>query len=160
MVERAGPDDAHEAMSLLREVAAYRASIGQVRWPLDWFTQQNAERWISADELVVARKGGQIVGVMLFESVDQRFWPDYPDGEAYFVHRLARRRGGDVPGGLAGPMLDWAHAETRRLGRPWLRLDCAPEARLCAIYERAGFERVDLKEVEPDFWSVRWQKPA
>lgn len=145
-------------MTLLRAVAAWRASIGQIRWPQSWFTAEAAERWIGAGELIAARRDGELVGVMLFEALDHRFWPDRPDGEAFFVHRLARKRGVAIDGGLAKPMLDWALNETRQLGRPWLRLDCAPDEKLCAIYAACGFDRVDLKEIEPGFWSVRWQK--
>jgi len=147
-------------MRLLREVAVYREGKGQFRWNKEWFTLEAAQGWIESGQLVSARQDGELVGVMLFQSEDQRFWPDRPKGEAFFVHRLARKPGARIEGGLAGPMLDWAYAETKRLGRPWLRLDCAPDDKLCAIYEGWGFDRIDLKQIEPDFWSWRWEKSS
>lgn len=138
----------------------HRNRRGQFRWKLEWFTPESIKGWIDSGQLVVARQGERLAGVMLFQEVDHRFWPDYPDGEAFFVHRLCRDPEITIEGGLARPMLDWALNETRRLGRPWLRLDCAPEGKLCAVYQNTGFSRVDLKEIEPDFWSVRWEKKA
>jgi hypothetical protein len=147
-------------MALLREVAEYRAARRQFRWDAAWFTEEAANRWIAARELVVAHLNGKLIGAMLLQATDTRFWADYPEGEAMFVHRLARSPGAKIEGGLAAPMLNWALTETRKVGKPWLRIDCAPLDALCDIYAACGFTRVDLKEIEPDFWSVRWEKRA
>ena len=136
----------------------HRNDRGQFRWKLGWFTPESIKGWIDGRRLVVARQGDKLAGVMLLQDTDHRFWPDRPDGEASFVHRLCRDPAITIEGGLARPMLDWALEETGRMGRPWLRLDCAPLEKLCAVYANAGFTRVDLKEIEPDFWSVRWEK--
>ena len=97
---------------------------------------------------------------MLVQPLDPLFWPDRPEGEALHVHKLARKRSARIEGGLARPMLDWALKETRKAGLPYLRLDCAPDETLCAIYAACGFTRLDLVEPKPDFWSWRWEKKA
>jgi hypothetical protein len=45
-------------------------------------------------------------------------------------------------------MLDWAAHEARRRGRPFLRLDCEPRAKLLALYASAGYSRVDPKPIQ------------
>ena len=139
----------------------YRVQKKQFRWDKASFTPQLMRQWIAAGELVVAHRGDEMVGLMLLQPIDRLFWPDRPDGQALHVHRLARKRGiAPIEGGLARPMLDWAMNEVRKAGRPLLRLDCAPDEDLCAIYANCGFTRLDLKEIKPDFWSVRWEKKA
>ena len=42
--------------------------------------------------------------------------------------------------GIAGEVIRWAMAESRRRGADSLRLDCAADRpRLCAVYEQLGF---------------------
>ena len=143
----------------------YRVQKKQFRWDKDSFTPALMRQWMAAGELVVAYRGEEMVGLMLLQSTDRMFWPHRPDGEALHVHKLARKQGiAKIEGGLAAPMLDWAMREVRRAGRPYLRLDCAPDDDLCAVYERCGFARLELREIdrapEPNFWSWLWEKKA
>ncbi len=138
----------------------YRVQKKQFRWDKASFTPGLMQDWVKAGELVVAHQAEEMVGLMLLQPTDRLFWPDRPDGEALHVHRLARKRSATIKGGLAAPMLDWAMDEVRKAGRLFLRLDCAPDEDLCAVYERCGFIRLDLRQIKPDFWSVRWEKRA
>lgn len=147
------------AIAVLCEITDFRASIGQDRWKKEWFTPQALQGWIDGRQLVVGRLNGQVVATMLVEDEDRKFWPDDPPGEALYVHRLARSRAAAGAKGVAGRFLEFAEAEARARGRSFVRLDCALDERLGAIYARAGFRRLPgVWEVDPTFHSWRWEK--
>jgi hypothetical protein len=84
------------------------------------------------------------------------FWPDVPQEESAFVHRLAIKRrfaGGEVSSAL----LLWAIARTDALGRRYLRLDCdVSRLRLRALFERMGFRFHSNKQVGP-YYVARYE---
>jgi hypothetical protein len=45
-------------------------------------------------------------------------------------------------------MLEWAAREARSKGRALLRLDCEPRAKLLALYQSAGYRRIDEAPIE------------
>lgn len=152
-------DDINGAIAVLCEIADFRRSLGQDRWKKEWFTREALQGWIDDHRLVVARLDGKVIGTMLVEDADPIFWPDDPAGEALYVHRLARTRSAPEAKGLAARFLVFAQDEAKRRGRAFVRLDCALDETLCAIYDRAGFTRLkDVWEVAPDFHSWRWEK--
>lgn len=99
----------------------------------------------------VAEYDSEPAGTIRYQLEDKLFWPDTPQEDSAFVHRLAVRRcfaGGDVSSAL----LLWAIARTHTLGRRYLRLDCeASRPRLRSIYERIGFRFHSNKRVGPYF---------
>lgn len=90
-------------------------------------------------------------GVIKFQTENPLFWSDVPDGDSAFIHRLAVRRifaGGSVSTAL----LNWAVSHARRLGKHYLRLDCAADRpRLRFVYERFGFFHHSDRQVGPFF---------
>jgi GNAT superfamily N-acetyltransferase len=64
-------------------------------------------------------------------------------------------KGGAWPRALFG----WAEDEARRLGRPYLRLDCFPRPKLRAVYEANGFEKVDDRWVHY-LYVYRYERPV
>jgi ribosomal protein S18 acetylase RimI-like enzyme len=97
--------------------------------------------------------------VIRFQLDDPEFWPDVLPGEAAYIHRLAVRRcyaGGRV----SFQLLDWAVAETRKIGRTYLRMDVeTSRRRLREIYEKYGFQYHSERNVGP--YSVsRYQIPT
>jgi GNAT superfamily N-acetyltransferase len=94
-----------------------------------------------------------MAGAVKFQLEDLLFWPDVPQEQSAFIHRLAVRRkfaGGHVSSAL----LQWAVRRARSLGRSFLRLDCeASRPRLKAVYERFGFRHHSDKQIEPYFVS-------
>ena len=158
-IEWATANDIEGAIAVLCEIADFRKSLGQDRWKKDWFTPVALQGWIDARQLVVARLEGKVIGTMLLEDEDPIFWPDDPPGEALYVHRLTRTRTGAGAKGLAQRFLAFAQEEAGRRGRAYVRLDCALDETLCAIYDRAGFTRQKgVWEVAPDFHSWCWEK--
>jgi GNAT superfamily N-acetyltransferase len=102
---------------------------------------------------VIAESSAEAAGVMRFQLEDSVFWPDAPQGEAAYIHRLAvRRRYAGT--GVSTELLRWAVERTQGLGRQYLRLDCdASRPRLRAIYESFGFRHHDDRQVGPYFVS-------
>jgi GNAT superfamily N-acetyltransferase len=95
---------------------------------------------------------------MFLHFSDPDFWPEDPPGEALYVHRLAVTRR-FAKKGYSQAMLRWAEDEARRLGRPYVRLDCEQRPKLIALYRDAGYLRVDEGPVEVHgYWVLRQQR--
>jgi hypothetical protein len=155
----AAPEDIPGAIAVLLEITEFRKSLGQDRWNKDWFTPKALQSWIDNRSLVVARLDGLVVGTMLVEDEDKTFWPDDPPGEALYVHRLARARTAPAAKGAAAHFLAFAEQEARGRGRGFVRLDCALDETLAAIYQGAAYRRLPgVWEVSPGFQSWRWEK--
>ncbi len=129
-----------------------------------WLKQQNMALWeetevssvvirqdIESGLFYIAFYEGSAVGVVKFQTEDRLFWPDIPNEDSAFIHRLAVRR--SFAGGLVSTtLMRWAVEHSRKLGKRYLRLDCAAErSRLRLIYERFGFRHHSDRQVGPYF---------
>jgi GNAT superfamily N-acetyltransferase len=108
---------------------------------------------VDAGLFFIAECNGEAAGVVKFQLEDRQFWPDVPENESAFVHRLAVRRrfaGGEISSAL----LSWAVERTHSLHRNYLRLDCeASRPKLRAVYERFGFVHHSDRQVGPYYVS-------
>ena len=96
---------------------------------------------------------GSVAGAIRFQLEDPLFWPDLPEGQSAFVHRLvvARTWKGQ---GVSQALLEWAAGRTRELGRDALRLDCdASRTKLRQLYESCGFTLHSYRHVGPYYVS-------
>lgn len=86
---------------------------------------------------------------MRFQLEDPLFWPDVPQDESAYIHRLGVRR--RVAGGVTSKaLLEWAVKRTREIGRRYLRLDTdASRQKLRAVYEQFGFRHHSDRTVGP-----------
>jgi len=106
----------------------------------------------------LAWDGSDPVGTMLVATTDEDFWPEDAPGVALYVHKLAvaRRAAGR---GVAQALLRQAEIETAAAAIPHLKLDCrADRPKLQALYESAGFQRVDERVVFGWLHVVRYEK--
>ena len=142
LIARGGMDDVPDADCLIHEAADWLTATGMPLWGPEETSFEELVRVARLGELVIGRIDGEAATCMYLHDEDRLFWPQTNPGEAFYVHRLAvaRRFKGQ---GFARAMLDWGEAETRRHGRAFLRLDCEPRPKLLAIYQAAGFTRVD-----------------
>lgn len=151
VVRPAGREDVDTVVSILQEAAVWLGNRGEPMWRTDELLPARIREEVSAGLFFLAESSGEPAGTVRFQLSDAEFWPDAPEGEAAFVHRLAVRRrfaGGDVSGAL----LSWAVARTASLGRQFLRLDCdASRYRLRSVYERFGFKHHSDRQVGPYF---------
>jgi GNAT superfamily N-acetyltransferase len=97
-------------------------------------------------------------GALKFQLDDRLFWPDIPQHDSAFVHRLVVRR--QFAGrGVSTALLQWAAERARHLDKSWLRLDCdASRPKLRALYERFGFILHSFRQVGP-YYVARYEYP-
>lgn len=140
-ISKATPGDAGAALSILIWAAEWLRDQGIQQWGhyLDGSGEADLLAGIGRGEVYLVRQNGQAVATISLQPAasewDQIIWgPD--DGQAAYVHRLAidRTFAGQ---GLGDQMLDWAEAQSRALGKRYLRLDCVGQnERLNRYYSR------------------------
>jgi GNAT superfamily N-acetyltransferase len=153
VVRQASTNDSVLVSDILAEVAGWLEERGTPMWKADELSPTQVVADIGAGLFFVGEFGGQSACVVKFQLEDRLFWPDIPQNESAFIHRLAIRRrfaGGEVSSALLG----WAAKRAFSLGRSYLRLDCeASRPKLRAIYERFGFSHHSDRQVGPYFVS-------
>lgn len=157
-IARGSLDDVPETDRLIRATADWLIRKGEPLWGPNETSLDELLRVTQAGELIVGRVKGELATCMYLHDEDRLFWPQVSLGEAFYIHRLAVAR--TFAGrGYAHAMLDWAAHEARSKGRPFLRLDCEPRAKLLALYAGAGYSRVDLKPIQVgEHFVVRHEK--
>jgi GNAT superfamily N-acetyltransferase len=137
--------DAKAAQALIQNVSQWLEQRGIGLWQPSQFTDDWVYRHLEQKELVVAKLGDVVVGMMLLQ-LEDALWDDYPSGEAVFVHKVVVSR--DHAGhGVTTALLEFATTEARRLERRFVRLDCALRQKLVDVYEKHGFVRLDQRTV-------------
>ena len=158
-IHQAGPGDLPAIESLLLEAARWVDALGEVMWEEGELAPERLAGEAAAGQFFLARVDGEPAGVIRFQLEDPLFWPDRPEGEAAYVHRLAvsRRFKGQ---GVSSALLQWAAGRARACGRPLLRLDCdASRPRLRALYERFGFRLHSFRQVG-SYYVARYEYPV
>jgi hypothetical protein len=146
-MRRAAPADAPAVSGILLEAATWLESTGQPLWNGASLSVEQVNREI--DLYFLAESEGTVAGTLRFQTEDRLFWPDPPEGDAAYVHRLAIRRG-FAGGTLSHDMLTWARVRARSLGKRYLRLDYkAARPKLRAVYENFGFVFHSERQVGP-----------
>jgi GNAT superfamily N-acetyltransferase len=150
-VRQAETADVEVVAAILTEAAEWLDGRGMAMWRADELTPERVLRDVAAGLFFLAERSGQPVGTLKFQLSDQEFWPDVPETDAAFIHRLAVRRE-SAGGTVSSALLSWAAHRTSSLGRQFLRLDCeASRPRLRAVYERFGFRHHSDRQVGPYF---------
>ena len=151
IIRPATMQDLDAAVGILDEAARWLEQSGMPMWRDNELTAERVAADIAANLFYLAECSGELAGTLKFQLEDPQFWPDLPQGEAAYIHRLAVRRrfaGQDVSTAL----MQWAVERARSLGRRCLRLDTeASRPRLRAVYERFGFRHHSDKQVGPYF---------
>jgi GNAT superfamily N-acetyltransferase len=150
-VEQARSTDEKMVSDVLLEAAAWLRQRGMPMWRDNEIVPEVMAADIADGLFFIGKCDGDAAGVIKFQLEDKKFWPDVPDEESAFVHRLAVRRhfaGGEV----SNQLLLWAAERAGQLKRRFLRLDCeATRPKLRAIYERFGFRHHSDLSVPPYF---------
>lgn len=142
-------EDTDTVIGILDEAVRWLESRGMPMWRTEELDRGRIKADIEAALFHLVECDGQPAAIFKFQLEDALFWPDIPQGQSAFVHRLAVRRkySGE---GISSTILGWAALKTRSLGRPFLRLDCdAARPRLRAVYERFGFKYHSDRQVGP-----------
>lgn len=138
-IRQATARDVDEVAEILREAARWLEESGMAMWREDELSPIHIAEDVRSGLFFLAECDGEAAGTVRFQLEDKLFWPDVPQDDSAFIHRLAVRRrfaGGEISSAL----ILWAIARTHALDRRYLRLDCeAFRTRLRALYERVGF---------------------
>lgn len=152
-IRQAVPGDASVIDAMIHEAAAWVDALGVVMWEGDELDTDRIRDDVTAGMFHLAVIDGQPAGAIRFQLQDQLFWPDRPEGEAAFVHRLVVSRAFKGRG-VARALLEWARGHARAHGRGLLRLDCdADRPKLRALYESCGFRFHSYRQVGPYYVS-------
>ena len=152
------PPDARAVEEMLREAARWVDALGVVMWDEGELDSSRIAREVADGQFFVAEVDGTIAGAIRFQLEDRLFWPDVPQGDSAFVHRLVVAR--EFKGrGVSTALLDWSVERAQTMGRRFLRLDCdAERAKLRALYERCGFRLHSYRQVT-SYYVARYQYP-
>jgi GNAT superfamily N-acetyltransferase len=152
-IRQAKPPDADKVADILREAARWLEQGSLSMWRDDELLPSRIAADVAAGLFFVAEYDGEAAGTVKFQLEDALFWPDVPQAQSAFVHRLAVRRR-FAGGNISSALLRWAVQRARSLGRRYLRLDCeASRPRLRGVYERFGFHHHSDRQVGPYFVS-------
>lgn len=148
-VRRAESGDVEVVAAILTEAAQWLESRDMGMWRANELTPERIAQDVTDGSFYLAQAGQPVT--IKFQLSDAEFWPDLPEPDAAFVHRLAVRRtfAGE---GVSTALLTWAAKRAAALGRRFLRLDCeASRPRLRAVYERFGFRHHSNRQIGPYF---------
>lgn len=152
-IRQARTADTHLVSSILLEAAGWLTDQGMTMWQDNELLPERIAADVESGDFYLAMRGAEAAGTMKFQLEDPLFWPDVPEGEAAYVHRLAVRRR-FAGSGLSTQLLQWAKERAMSLGRRFLRLDCAAaRPQLRAFYERFEFQHHSDRQVGPYFVS-------
>jgi GNAT superfamily N-acetyltransferase len=152
-IRQAAAADVAIVDQMIREAAAWVDALGVVMWEDGELDAARIHDEVTRGMFFLALVDGEVAGAIRFQLVDALFWPDRPEGEAAFVHRLVARRAFKGRG-VARALLEWAKGHARAHGRSLLRLDCdANRPKLRALYESCGFRLHSYRQVGPYYVS-------
>jgi GNAT superfamily N-acetyltransferase len=152
-IRKAAEHDTRQVAEILSEAARWLDQSGMSMWRADELLPSNVSTDVAAGLFFIAESEGTAAGVIKFQLQDELFWPDVPQSESAFVHRLAIKRQ-FAGGNISRALLNWAVEKTRSLGREYLRLDCeASRPKLRAVYEKFGFVHHSDRQVGPYYVS-------
>lgn len=137
--EFARSSDAAAIAGVLREAAQWLVNRQKPLWAVADFSDASVQQDVDGGLYVVARAGGEVMGVVRFQREDLAFWPDAEPGTSAFLHKLAVRRAW-AGRGVSVALLAFAREHARSLGLQYLRLDCVADRQaLRTLYEGLGF---------------------
>jgi GNAT superfamily N-acetyltransferase len=157
-VRAARPQEAGIVEHLLREAAQWVDALGVVMWDEGELDSSRIAGEVAGGKFFVADVDGTIAGAIRFQLEDRLFWPDLPQEESAFVHRLVVARAFKGQG-ISTALLAWSVERARATGRRFLRLDCdAERVKLRALYERFGFRLHSYRQVM-SYYVARYEYP-
>jgi GNAT superfamily N-acetyltransferase len=150
-IRQATAADVDTVSSILIEAANWLEKRDMPMWRANELLPERIAKDVREGLFFLGERMGEPAGTIKFQLSDLEFWPDVPEHESAFIHRLAVRRR-FAGGGVSAALLSWAVERTASLSRRYLRLDCeASREKLRAVYERFGFQHHSDRQVGPYF---------
>lgn len=138
-------DRMQEAISIMREVAAWGRAKGYRVWPDEWLTSEELiTSEAQPENFCVGTINGKAVCGFILQWRDSQYWPQAPECEAAYIHKFCVRR--EFAGqGMAAAAVHAVREECRSRGIRYIRLDTALDEKLVRkIYLSIGFRIVDI----------------
>jgi GNAT superfamily N-acetyltransferase len=155
-VRQATLEDLSTVSEILSEAAGWLEQQNMGLWQPEHISSSVVRQDIELGLFYIAVCEGVAAGVVIFQTEDSIFWPDIPQTDSAFLHRLAVRRR-FAGGSVSTMLLQWAVEWSRELGKHFLRLDCvADRPRLRSIYEKFGFQHHSDRQVG-DYFVSRYE---
>jgi GNAT superfamily N-acetyltransferase len=146
-VVKAGPADAETASAIMNEAADWLAGRGETLWFPEELTPERLMAPIEAGELHLVQIQGEPMGTVIFQLSDKLYWPDMPEGDSAYIHKIILKRSA-AGKGVSRQIIEWAKNKAHDMGMKYLRLDTeAARAKLCSLYESAGFTSHSERQV-------------
>jgi GNAT superfamily N-acetyltransferase len=150
--------DAAVVEEMLLEAARWVDAMGVTMWEEGELAPDRIAGEIAAEQFFIADADGDAAGIIRFQLEDLLFWPDIPQADSAFVHRLAVRRRYKGQG-VSAALLEWAAKRAQSLGKRHLRLDCdESRPKLRDLYERFGFRFHSFRQVGA-YYVARYEYP-
>src|SRR3954468_23429150 len=111
-VRQATREDTEKVAEVLCEAAQWLAQSGMPMWRDNELVPSQIAADVTDGLFFIADCDGEAAGVVKFQLEDGQFWPDVPQSESAFVHRLAVRRG-FAGGAVSSALLSWAVEKAR-----------------------------------------------
>jgi GNAT superfamily N-acetyltransferase len=166
-VRQAEPDDAAAIHALLLEAATWVDALGDTgvperrrrrtrMWEHGELERAQVDAEVAAGQFLLADIDGQAAGAIRFQLEDLLFWPDIPQADSAFVHRIVVARAFKGQG-VSRALLQTTADRARDLGRRYLRLDCDHDRpKLRALYEDFGFRLHSYRQVQ-SYYVARYE---
>ena len=134
-----------EAISVIREVAAWGREQGYRVWPDEWLTP---EELVTPDaqrsNFCIGTLGGETACAFILQWRDADYWPNAPKFEAAYLHKFCVRRA-FAGMGMTKLVVNAIKEECRKRGVRYIRLDTGLDEKVVRkIYLEAGFKIVDI----------------
>lgn len=117
---------------------------GDDAWGARNFTVEEVRELMSKGGIYIGEIGGLAVATVTLNEEDERIWGEHgKDGQALYVHKLARLEGYK---GVGAETMSFAESRAKELGKTCLRLD--NPAVLDDYYASLGFEEVGFLDLD------------
>jgi GNAT superfamily N-acetyltransferase len=108
--------------------------IEQPLWEADQLTPERLLRDYGLGSMHLGSINGEPVATFVLIESDSSFWPNVPEGESLFIHKVVVARAWKGQN-LSSQVLDYAVGQVLERGKKFLRLDTdATRPALCGIY--------------------------
>jgi GNAT superfamily N-acetyltransferase len=136
------PDQLETFSSLICGVARDLEQRGQKLWEPDQLTPERLLQDYGLESMHLGRINSEAVASFVLLENDPKIWPNIPEGESIFIHKVAVARAWKGHN-FSQQILDFAVAQVLERDKKFLRLDTdITRPVLCKLYENYGFVQV------------------
>ena len=132
---------------IMREAAKWLEDIGRPTWFQEMLTRENLTQ-PAGEFIVMYDDGGNSVATLIcspLRNSDLEFWPNLPESNNGFIHKMAIRRAFAAQG-LAKKLMQFTIEEYKKMNFSAIYLDCRADYPYpSAFYKDIGFKLIETK---------------